>query len=63
MIPERAISFMRAFKAEYQHNEVDEACDLAISCIERYRCSLIYKIKTHRKEKRHEQKQKAKSKR
>ena len=53
MIPERAIAFMRAFKAEYNHKEVDEACDLAISCIERYKNSLAYKI-SQRKGKKNE---------
>lgn len=54
MIPERAIAFMRAFKAEYNHKDVDEACDLAISCIERYKNSLSYKVKQKREERKNE---------
>ena len=52
MTPERAIAFMIAFKTEYGHKDVDAACDLAISCIERYRDSWDYKFEKKRKEKR-----------
>ena len=51
MTPERAIAFMRAFKTEYRHKDVDAACDLAISCIERYRDSWDYKFEKKRQEK------------
>lgn len=47
MVPERAIAFMRAFKAEYEHKEVDEACDLAIKLIKKYKKSLRYKISNY----------------
>lgn len=47
MSPERAIAFMRAFKAEYDHEEVDEACNLAIYLIEKYKNSFWYKLKKY----------------
>lgn len=52
MIPEKAIAFMRAFKNEYRHKEVDEACDLAIFLLQRYRRSLRYRIKKWREERK-----------
>ena len=54
MIPERAISFMRAFKNEYKHPETDAACDFAIMCIERYKNSLSYKLKQRKKKKEYD---------
>lgn len=54
MIPERAIAFMRAFKNEYHHKDVDEACDLAIDLLQRYRRSLRYRIRKWREERKEE---------
>lgn len=47
MMPERAISFMRAFKAEYNHKDVDEACDLAIKLIKKYKKSFRYRLSNY----------------
>ena len=52
MIPERSIAFMRAFKSEYDHKDVDEACDLAIELLEKYKNSIGYKLKNYLNNKR-----------
>lgn len=46
--PEQAIVFMRGIKAQYNNKNLDEACDLAIELITKYKKSFKYKLKKYK---------------
>lgn len=50
--PEQAIVFMRGIKAQYNNKDLDEACDLAIELITKYKKSFKYKLKKYKESRR-----------